>query len=285
MNSKQSAKRSPASRGCQENKGTAQRYLEPAFIQGLRKKAAGYFIGADPKEITEDPLFKAIVYLRRRHENEVKIAEHFPELLDKLLDPEDPEPARLLADVVRQGNIPRLKEAVKFCELFERKTYERSSAHKSGPLPWEFYTAVAALGFFAEGTIPLKKELKKAAWKERAIAELPVMYRVGSNELLPILQEIRAPREMRIDPEPTADEDPETYYGADQDEANDSPSIEAPAGRDSMPEKAKPALARQRDKLIAERIRELEKQYTSETWKSTWARVFKHLGLIDLPRK
>src|SRR5258708_15886223 len=104
MNSKQSAKRSPASRGCEENKGTAERYREPAFIQELREKAGGYLVGADqykssaggwvPKDVIEGgQLFKAIVFLRPPHENEGKIAQHLPELLPQLLYPQNPKPS------------------------------------------------------------------------------------------------------------------------------------------------------------------------------------------------
>ena len=305
MNSKQSAKRSPASRGCQENKGTAERYREPAFIQDLREKAGGYLVGADqykssagewfPKDvIEEDQLFKAIVYLRRRHENEVKIAEHFPELLDKLLDPEDPEPARMLADVVRQGNIGKLKDVVTFCELFESK-YQRTREEQSDPLPWEYYAARAALGFLVQGT-PLKKQVREAALRERANAELPKMFVVGTEKLLPKLQEAGEPKEMRIDPEPVPDpeldqtqdvlrqqlkdidQNPPDHYGADQDEPEHDPTSKMPA------EEKKPTLVQQRAKLIADRIEELRREHTPSTWRHIWKRVFKNLKLGDLPR-
>jgi len=343
MSSKRSVKPSQAFRDSQENKGTAERYLEPAFIRELREKAAGYFIGADkrksskkewfPKKITEDPLFKAIVYLRRRHENKQKLAERFPELLDELLDPEDPEPARLLVDIVRQGNIGKLKDAVTFCELFENK-YRQTREGQSDPLPWEYYTARAALGFLAKGVIPIKRAVKEAALKERAIAELPVMYRAGTEELLPKMQEAGEPKEMRMDPEPAPDQDPESYYEADRGELDDDPSIEIPAkrdlsekerlrikrllrerivkwesdpdqlrreriiqrqeakqveprteGRQRLTEDEKPALAKQRAKLIDGRIEELRREHTPSTWRHIWKRAFKDLGLGCLPRK
>jgi len=291
---------------------SADRYLERAFIQELREKAAGYFIAARrksskkewfPKGITEDPLFHAIVYLRRQHEDEKKLAElltsgqpagyRLPELLDKLLDPEDPEPARLLFDIVRQGNIRKLKDAVTYCELFESKY--RTREDQSDPLPWEYYAARAALGFLVQGT-PLKKQVREAALRERAIAELPVMFVVGTEELLPKLQEAEEPKEMQIDPEPVPDPEldqtqdvlrqqlkeinpaPSDYYGADQDEPEYNPASEAPA------EEKKPTLAQQRAKLIASRIEELRREHTPSTWRHIWKRVFRNLELGDLPR-
>jgi hypothetical protein len=315
MSSKRSAKRSPASQGCQENKGAAQRYLEPAFLRELRIKAEGYLVSADrnkssegewfPKDVIEDPLFYAIVYLRRRHENERKLAERLisgqpvgyqlPKLLDQLLDPEDPEPAMRIVDVVRQGNIGKLKDIVKFCELFESK-YQRMREEQSDPLPLEYYAARAALGFLTEGTIPLKKRIREAAFKERAIAELPVMYQVGTKEVLPILQEAGESNEMLIDPEPVPDPeldqtqdvlrqqlkeidaDPSDHYVTDQDEPEHDPIFKMPA------EEKKPTLRQQRAKLIADRIKELRREHTPQVWATTWARVFEHLGLKDLPR-
>jgi hypothetical protein len=251
------------------NKQGPERYLQPDFILELLEKEVHYLFGAD----AEDPLFKAFVYSRRRHEIAKKIADRFPELDDKLLDPEDPAPGRLLTDAVGQGNIEKLK---KFSDCFESK-YQRKREEQSNPLPWEYYAARAALGFLVQGKLPLKKEVKAAALRERAIAELPVIYQVGTEELLPTLQEAEGPKEMRIDPEPASDQDSDSYYGAEEGELEHHPSSEPPA-------EAKPTLSEQRAKLINERIAELRRLHIPDVWKTTWARVFKNLELQDLPR-
>lgn len=239
----------PKSKGSQESKEAAH-LLQPAFIQELRKKAVEYFIGADqfkssakrrfPKNITEDPLFQAIAYLRNRGRAEERLRQDFAsaedqdfqrfsirkfyaenkldqkgllDILDELFGPPEPGHAKLLAvtciAAVRGG---RLNDIAELCEIFEKRTYRRGRLSRE--LPWEYYAAVAALGFLNKGTIPLKKEVKEAALRERAIMELPVMYRVGTEEPLPKLQEAGEPKELRIDPEPAPDQDPDSYYGA-----------------------------------------------------------------------
>jgi hypothetical protein len=313
-----------------------ERYLKSEFIRELRRKGVEYYIGADqyrssagkrfPKRITQKPLFQAIAYVRRRGLAERKLERDFApaedqefqrfsirrffaanelnpkgliDMLDELFGP--PEPAHAtLSDAciiaVRGADIGRLKDIVKFCELFERK-YQRTRKEQSDSSPLEYYAAMAALGsLVTKKTIPTKTQVREAAWKEQAIAELPVMHRVGSKKLLPQLQEAEEPQEMRIDPEPVPDPeldqtqdvlrqqlkdidpDPSDHYGADQDEPEYNPASNTPA------EEKKPTLRQQRAKLIADRVEELRRAYTSSTWRYKWRRVFKNLELGDLPR-
>jgi hypothetical protein len=250
----------------------AERYLQPEFVQELRKKAIEYFIGADqfkssansrfPKNVAQDPLFKAIAYLRMRGWAEQKLKQDFAsdedldfqrflaanmldpkglvDILEKLLGARDFSHAKLLADTclaVRTGDIGGLNKIVKFCEIFEKKTYGRG--RRSPKLPWEYYAAVAAFVFLNKGIIPLKKEVKEAALRERAIMEHPVWYKEGTEEQLAKLKEAGAPNEMRIDPEPAHGQDPDGYYGA-SDEAPDSGP--ADKGKGVLPEKEQEPL-------------------------------------------
>jgi hypothetical protein len=300
MNSKRSAKRSPVSRDCQENKSADERYLEPAFIDELREKAVRYFIGADqsrfPKRITKDPLFQAIAYVRSWHLSEQKLAKdssrerltsrEFLDLRKERLGPKDHDHEKLLArafiTAVRQGNIGRLNDIVELCRIFDSK----AGCKPKRDLPWEYYAAKAALGFLTQGTVPLKKELKKAALKERAIAELPVMYRIGSKELLQKMQEAGEPREMRIDPLPVPKQGPENYYepnlGHPEDPWHAQQQLDGQLQLPTKSQAAKPALARQQQ--IDERIEELRALHTPKVWAATWWRIFSNLGLDRLPR-
>jgi hypothetical protein len=187
MSSKRSAKRSQASRDSQEN-NVAAGLRDPTFIRDLRAKAVSYLVGADqhtsqstkarfPKRITEDPLFQTISYLRRRFHTEQKVVHEFPELLNEILGPEDPEPAKLLAETftnaVRQGTIGRLNDIVKLCEIHEAKIFRPPKERQSDPRPWYYYAGIVAWQFLKKGIIPTKKKVKEAALKERAITELP----------------------------------------------------------------------------------------------------------------
>lgn len=188
MSSKRSVKRSQASRDSQEIKAAA-RLLDPAFVRDLRAKAISYLVGADkdkapstkarfPKRVTEDPLFQAICYLRRRFEAEQKVAKEFPELLNDIPGPEEPEPAKLLAETftnaVRRGDIGRLNDIVKLCGLHETKIFRPPKERQSDPRRWHYYAGIVAWRFLKEAIVPTKKQVKEAALRERAIVELPV---------------------------------------------------------------------------------------------------------------
>ncbi len=51
-----------------------------------------------------------------------------------------------------------------------------------------------------------------------------------------------------------------------------------------LAEEKKPALVKDREKRIAAKIEELRLLYKPKTWARTWARVFRDLGLSELPR-
>jgi hypothetical protein len=162
-------------------------FTSPAFIERLRAKAHSYYFGADtfnaasdkrfPKEITEDPLFKAIYYLRRRFRAEQRTQEAPTEHRDELLGAEDPRAAGLLSEsfveAVRRGDIGRFTYIVKLCEIIEAKTFQQPKARQSDPLSWHYYAGIVACGLLGSGTIPTKKQVKEAALKERAIVEVP----------------------------------------------------------------------------------------------------------------
>jgi hypothetical protein len=202
------------------------------------------------------------------------------DLIKRMLDPRRAELLeKEFISAVKNGNTDCLRDIYKFCKIFESKTYGRSSQRKRDPLPWEYFAAVAALGSLTKGVIPTKKEVKEAALEERATWELPVMYQVGTKEPLPKLKEAGEPKEMRIDPEPALDRDPDNYYGTDWDE----PEHDLPLKTSTKEEK--PTLKQQRAKQIADRIEELRREHTPSTWRHIWKRVLRNnLGLSDLPR-
>jgi hypothetical protein len=298
-------------------------FTDPAFIRALEEKAVSYYVGADrenspltkarfPKRITEDPRFKSIRYLRRRHRAEQRAQELPSELLnehrEQILGSYDSEPARMLAetfiDAVRQGEIDRLEEIVKLCKLLETRLYQQPTERQSDPHRWHYYAAVVTCGFLKEGIVPTKGEVKKAALKERAIVELPKR------------DPSWKPKEVRID----TDSDTRRYYEAQQGDPYDDPnrSLETPVKHDlsdeertritqllreriiqwqreqqaasrtqrpqRLAEEKKPVLVKDREKRIAAKIEELRRLYKPKIWARIWARVFSDLGLGGLPR-
>ena len=354
MSSKRSAKRSPVSRSSQENKPDPQRYLQPDFIRELRKKAVGYYIGADqyssptdgkrfPKEISEDPLFQAIAYVRNRGRAELRLMDAFApaedqefkrfsirdffdenvltpkgliDIRDEVLGPADSEHTERLANAcdeaaraIRRGDISQLNNIAKLYEIFERKTYgwpgKQPAGRKRDIVPWEYYAAGAALAFLKKRVPPTRAQVIEDANGARAIAE-------NKEQLLELVKAWK-PNEMTTDPDPAPDQEPENYYGGEQHEAHEVPvkcdlsdedrerikaehaerilarqeqGQNARSQREQqhdegvnssdlpvISEVAKPALAQEREKLIAEKVEELRRRQPN------WRRIFKDLDL------
>jgi hypothetical protein len=162
-------------------------FTSPAFIERLRAKAISYYVGADtfnatsdkrfPKEITEDPLFKAIYYLRLRFRAEQRAQEAPTEHRHELLGAEDPRATKLLSEsfveAARRGDIGRLTYIVKLCEIIEAKTFQQPKERQSDPISWHYYAGIAACGLLSSGRTPTKKQVREAALKERAMVEVP----------------------------------------------------------------------------------------------------------------
>jgi len=258
MNSKRSEKRSQQSRDSQENNAAAG-LRDPAFIRNLRAKAINYLVGADqhkspstkarfPKRITEDPLFQTISYLRRRFHAEQKVVKEFPELLNEILGPEEPGSAKLLAETfvaaVRQGDIVRLKEIVKLCELHEAKIFRPPKERQSDPLSWHYYAGIVTWQFLKEGIVPTKGKVKEAALRERAIKEIPVWNPKWEN---------KGHREWSNRKKQRGGKKP-------------------------------PSVKDLRAAQIAAKIEELRLLHTPKTRARIWARIIRDLGLSALPR-
>jgi hypothetical protein len=179
-------------RPSKRKKSRKANFTDPVFIRTLEEKALSYYVGAArhksastkerlPKQITEDPVFKAIRYLRRFHRAEQRAQELPSELLnehrEQILGSYDSEPAKMLGetfiDAVRWGDIARLKEVVELCELLETTIYRQPRERQSDPHPWHYYTAIVTCQSLKKGVVPTKKQVKEAALRERAIVELP----------------------------------------------------------------------------------------------------------------
>jgi len=270
-----------------------------------------------PKDLPQkDTCFQAIANIRRRGWAEQKLehdlapaedqeferfsirdffdaneltAKGLIEIRDELLGPKDPADEKLLADecvvAVRRGEIGRLKDIVKFCKIFESKTYGRPSQQttkrKRDPVPWHYYAAVTALAFLKKGKIPSRSEVIESALRERAIDEPPVMPQTGGT-----------PKEMREDPEPTEDQDPGSYYGGEQPGPVSTPDWQAREAEadqqlteqqtqkgppERLSEEDKPALVKDHEQQIAAKIEELRSRQPKN-----WKRIFIDLGLEQL---
>jgi hypothetical protein len=194
----------PASR---KPRSRADKLLGREFFRQLEQKAFEHFIAADrycskggsrlSKQVTRDPLFRAIRYCRLRDigernwaslprgffqgKNYTLSAESIQTICEefaaKKLGPYDPEPEKLLArefiQAVRQGDMPRLRELLKLCELHEEKGMRSYWDRQPSPRSWLYYTALAAQRFLRAGKLPTKKQVKEQALWERVVYEVP----------------------------------------------------------------------------------------------------------------
>jgi hypothetical protein len=184
---------------------------DPASIKALFEKTLSYRIKADlykcstgnrfPKKITADPVFKSIRYCQSWYLNNQMIQQlcisdllqimggdsqieglqnTHEEILKNLrawsLSSYDPQPATLLAkeftDAAMQGDIDRLSDLVKLCELYKTKVTQPPREHQSDSISWYYYVGIGACQFLIKGIVPTKKQVKEAALQCRAIYEL-----------------------------------------------------------------------------------------------------------------
>jgi hypothetical protein len=203
---------------------------------------------------------------------------------------------------VRRWDIGRLNDIVELCRLHETKIYRPPKERQSDSRRWHYYAGIVAWQFLKEGTVPTKKQVQKAALRERAIVELPVCNPDWKS------------KEIRID----TPGDARRYYEAQQGEPDHDASPQTPVKHDlsdkkrqrifqlqreriiqwqreqqagsrtqqigKLAEEKKPALVKDREKRIAAKIEELRRLHKPKTRARIWARVFRDLGLGGLPR-
>jgi len=281
------------------------RFTDPAFIRTLEGKALGYYFGADQyksstkerfsKRITADPVFQAIQYLRIRAHIKQRTQEFlsdFPsEHREQILGADDPQQAKMLSDTligaVRQGNITRLQEIVKLCELHEAKMDEQLKERKRDPISWHYYVGIVACGFLKKGTVPTKKQVKEDALRERAIVELSKLNppRKDKRVKTDTLETWAAGQGWQRGTYEVRAGKTRVLFGSEIKKAQVNPDLsnkekvqKIQAVRQRLAEEGKPALVKDREKRIAAKVEELRRLQPKR-----WPRVFKELGLEELP--
>ena len=150
------------------------RYLTLEFREELRRKAREYLIGADmvrrtdgtrfPKEITQDPLYVAIGYLRRR------VYAHAQRQAD--LPPYDPAHAgvicRYILEAVSLDDFAAISDLAKLLEIQARG----GARSKPKYIPWLYYAGTAALSYLDQGQLPSKQQVRNEAIRQRVLEEL-----------------------------------------------------------------------------------------------------------------
>jgi hypothetical protein len=192
---------------------TQKRLTAPKFLKELQEQKDLYYFNLRlfksgsgkrfDRKVLDAPIFKAIRYCRdwSQQTEFLKIISTHPEsdFVDSGIDPAlakafkklsedplqdrieayDPQHETLLADeflnAVKQGDVARLRELLRLCEIHETTTYNRPRERQSDSRRWHYYVASAALLFLEKGVLPDKKEIKKLAYAFRASNELPLL--------------------------------------------------------------------------------------------------------------
>jgi hypothetical protein len=215
-----------------------KKLTSPEFLEELREKEDFYYLrlslftsetgGRFSEHIVRDPVFKAIRHCYERtwqsrlldmvksHPEsdftesgiDSALAKAFQKLVedppDEWIEPCDPEQERIVANeflqAAKHGNIARLNELVKFCEIIETRTFNVSKQHKRDFRPWPYYIASVARQFLEQGVLPDKKTVKEMAFLRRAADELPLLkvpvtqWKVSSVQKLNELYNLPEPR-------------------------------------------------------------------------------------------
>jgi hypothetical protein len=187
-------------------------FTSRSFIQAVQEKTAQHYFMAStrksggkqlPKEITSDPVFRAIAYCQKWYhdvktlralsvEDAVKQIGGEPSketnaTIEKTLDTlrklyqsqHKPELEELIGrhfvSAAVQGNIERLQELVVLCELHKSRRLE-SPEMKRYPIPWHYFVGMAACMFFVKGIVPFKKDVIEAAIQHRVVDETVKKY-------------------------------------------------------------------------------------------------------------
>jgi hypothetical protein len=182
-------------------------YLSPKFIRALREKCFSYVLTTerwhdaqgkrvDPKTLVNDPVFRAIHYLRESWLAQITYQEIEGDSpgLPLSVEVDQYQAQRLAAHVFQAVGAfdPRiLRRLADLMELNERARakYDVLLRSKDVVLPWEYYAGMAALSYLINGAMPTKEDVKGLAIKLRAQTSLPV--RTGTKALTEKISEVR----------------------------------------------------------------------------------------------
>ena len=186
----------------ERDRQNAEKLKCPEFINQLKDKADQYLFDLDhfksesgarlSKADVSTPLFKAIRYCRERGHREQMtksflslakaddsmppkhrfqyqiLAAFFSDPPKDWLPAYDPKSEKLLSHefirAVKAGDVSRLRQIVKFCEIFENTAIQEPSHDGLNNWQrWHYYVALAAYESLSEGLVPTKKHLKQLA--------------------------------------------------------------------------------------------------------------------------
>jgi hypothetical protein len=179
-------------------------FTDQSFIQSILEKVVQHYFRAStykssgrrfPKEITSDPVFRAVAYCQKWHHDlrrvteasvsgvvrkmGAKPTEELKSAVEKALGTlrqhhqRERKPlleqriAQAFASAAVGGNIERLQQLVNLCKL-HMKTLQSPEEAKRYPVPWHYYVGLAACMYLVKGIVPTKKQVKDAAIQHRA---------------------------------------------------------------------------------------------------------------------
>jgi hypothetical protein len=177
---------------------------DQSFIQSIQEKVLQHYFRASTyksggrrfsKDITSDPVFRAIAYCQKWYHDSQRMTEASVSGVMRKLGA---QPSGELKRVVKralgtlrqhqehkrrseleqiiahafvsaavEGNIERLQQLVDLCKL-HAKTLQPPKGAKRYPVPWHYYVGLAACMYLVKGIVPTKKEVKDAAIEHRA---------------------------------------------------------------------------------------------------------------------
>jgi len=188
------------------------RYVTGEFIQELIRRTEEHYFKATRykkggqrfrKDVTADPLFRAIVRCQKQHEATIAYSNlERTGLLQQLLPgaPRTPEFRQMEKNIfkylreravkqrdlrleaflaseylnaAKSRNISRLNEIVKYWEIAQ-KAIRIDEYYIAQPVAWHFYFGLRALQYLLQGKVPFKREVKEAAIQLRAVHEIQV---------------------------------------------------------------------------------------------------------------
>jgi hypothetical protein len=191
------------------------KFLSQEFIRTLRDKCFSYVLTTerwhdaegkrvDPKELVNEPVFRAIHYYRELWLAQIDFQENEGDSPGQRLSIEvDPyQTDRLTAQLFQAiGTFDplMLQRLIDLMKLNERARVKDDFLlrAKDVVLPWHYYAGRAALSFLAYGTVPTKEDVKELAIKLRARTSLSA--KVGTETPKERIVEMRkhAPNQWR----------------------------------------------------------------------------------------
>jgi hypothetical protein len=178
-------------------------FLSQEFIRALQDKCFSYVLATerlhdtrgkriDPKELVNDPIFRAIHYYREFWLAQITFQENEGDSPGQQPSIEvDPYQTQRLAAQLFQAIgtcdpsiLLRIADLMKLNERVRAK-YDFLLCAKDVVLPWHYYAGRAALSFSTDGTVPTKNDVKEWAIKLRARASLPA--KAGTKALQEIM--------------------------------------------------------------------------------------------------